>query len=248
MKRLFFLSYFLVCSFIFAQNHWGYEGIEAPKYWGDMPENIKCNEKGNQSPIDIVISQVRNDTSLPDIKFHYNHADVNNIEDNGHSLQFNFRKRRYIQYYGKKYELIQFHAHEESEHTVNGFRYPLEMHFVHKAIDGEILVVAVFFKVGIENSYFEKLNVFKTIARNGKASTNIRFNPEKIYPENKVYYTYLGSLTTPPCSDHVRWIVFKNPVEMTEDEIKSISKHLPKNNNRPVQPLMNRIVRGNTNF
>ncbi|WP_415325517.1 carbonic anhydrase family protein [Chryseobacterium sp. MMS23-Vi53] len=97
-------------------------------------------------------------------------------------------------------------------------------------------------KEGEENSYFEKLNVFKSLAKNGKEDTNITFNPEKMYPKNKSYYQYSGSLTTPPCSDNVTWIVFKNPINMSENEIKDIAKHLPKNNNRPIQPLNDRKI------
>ncbi|KUY29879.1 carbonic anhydrase [Elizabethkingia ursingii] len=243
-KKIFFTIYLLLGVFACAQQHWSYQGEDAPEHWGEIKGNEKCNENGNQSPINIVISQVKNDNSLPIIEYHYNDADVKNIEDNGHSLQFNFNKGSFIKYQGKSYELIQFHAHEEAEHTIDGMRYPLELHFVHKAADGSVLVIGIMVKDGMENSYFEKLSVFKAIAKNSKENTDIIFNPQKMYPDNKAYYMYSGSLTTPPCSGNVIWILFKSPITMTEDEIASIAKYLPKNNNRPVQPLNARIVFG----
>ncbi|MDV4042204.1 hypothetical protein CMT37_05100 [Elizabethkingia anophelis] len=244
MKKFFFAIYLLIYVCGYTQQHWGYQGENAPEHWGEIKGNEKCRDKGAQSPINIVISQVKNDNSLPHIEYHYNDADIKNIEDNSHSLQFNFNKGSFIKYHGKNYELIQFHAHEESEHTIDGMRYPLELHFVHKAVDGSVLVIGTMVKDGMENSYFEKLSVFKAIAKNSKENTDIIFNPEKMYPANKAYYLYSGSLTTPPCSENVTWILFKNPITMTEDEIESIAEYLPKNNNRPVQPLNARIVFG----
>ncbi|WP_407478016.1 carbonic anhydrase [Elizabethkingia anophelis] len=231
----------IYCS---AQKHWGYEGGESPQHWGEIPGNEKCKDIGSQSPVNIVVSKVKNKASLPVIKFHYNAADVKDIEDNGHSLQFDFKGGSSVEYNQKNYELVQFHAHEESEHTIDGVRYPLELHFVHKAIDGSVLVIGLMVKEGVYNSYFEKLGVFKNISKNSKEETDIKFDPEKMYPRNKAYYTYLGSLTTPPCSDHVTWILFKNPITMTEDEIENIAKYLPKSNDRPVQPLNGREILG----
>lgn len=242
MKKIIILSGVLALSFINAQNHWSYEGKESPEHWEELEGNEKCGQGKTQSPINILSSKTVKDKSLKKIDFRYDSGDVEDILDNGHSLQFDFKDGSYINYDHKKYTLLQFHAHEESEHTIDGIRYPLELHFVHKASDGSLLVIGVMVKEGDENSYFEKLKVFKILAKNGKEDTDITFNPEKMYPKNKGYYTYQGSLTTPPCSDNVTWIMFKNPIQMTEDEIKDIARHLPKNNNRPIQPLNQRKI------
>lgn len=242
MKKIFFTLSLLSLAFANAQQHWGYEGDEAPEHWGEIQGNEKCNQSKSQSPINIVVSKVKPNSSLKKVEFHYETAGIENIADNGHSLQFDFKKGSYVIYGNQKYYLAQFHAHEESEHTIDGIRYPLELHFVHRAMDGAVLVIAVMVKEGEENSYFERLKVFKEIDKNGKESTDIEFNPQKMYPKNKSYYTYFGSLTTPPCSDNVTWIVFKKPIEMNEDEIENIAKHLPKSNNRPIQPLNGRVV------
>ncbi|RNA61337.1 carbonic anhydrase [Chryseobacterium nematophagum] len=242
MKKITMLMALFIALTISAQQHWSYQGKEAPEHWSEMEGNEKCGQSQSQSPINIVTQKTKQDKNLEKLFFNYTPGDIKEIEDNGHSLQFDFKEGSSINYGGKKYNLIQFHAHEESEHTINGLRYPLELHFVHKAMDGSVLVIAVMVKEGSENSYFEKLKIFKGLAKNAKEDTDIVFNPENMFPKNKGYYTYFGSLTTPPCSDNVTWIVFKNPIDMTEDEIEDISKHLPKSNNRPLQPLNERTI------
>ena len=243
MKKIFFSLSILSTVALSAQHSdWGYAGENAPENWGSLQGSEKCGESKSQSPINIINKKVKLNSGLKKIEFNYNLGDVEDIVDNGHSLQFDFKPGSYIVFEGKKYALAQFHAHEESEHTIDGMRYPLELHFVHKAEDGNVLVIGVMVKEGDENSYFEKLKVFKSLVRHGKKETDIPFNPEKMYPSDKAYYTYEGSLTTPPCSDHVTWIVFKEPITMTEDEVDDIAKHLPKSNNRPIQPINGRIV------
>lgn len=244
MKKFIITLSLFSLALVNAQQHWGYEGKESPEHWSELEGNEKCGQSKIQSPINIVTSKVINEKVIKDIGLNYKSSDIKDITDNGHTLQFDFKDGSYVTYDHKKYFLIQFHAHEESEHTVDGVRYPLELHFVHKALDGSVLVLGVLVKEGNENSYFERLKVFKELGKNGKFDTEIEFNPEKMYPKNKSYYTYFGSLTTPPCSDNVTWIVFKNPVEMTEDEIEEVAKHLPKSNNRPIQPLNGRKVSG----
>ncbi|MEN4761884.1 MULTISPECIES: carbonic anhydrase family protein [unclassified Chryseobacterium] len=242
MKKIILSISLLSLGFVNAQQHWGYEGNESPEHWGEMTGNEKCGQSKSQSPINIVTSKVVPGKGIKNIGFNYDKSDIKDINDNGHTLQFDFKDGNFVTYDNKKYFLMQFHAHEESEHKIDGIRYPLELHFVHKALDGSVLVLGVMVKEGKENSYFEKLKVFKTLAKEKKEDTDIIFNPEKMYPKNKSYFTYAGSLTTPPCSDNVTWIVFKNPIEMTEDEIEDIAKHLPKSNNRSIQPLNGRKV------
>lgn len=226
-----------------AQTHWGYQGDYAPENWGKMSDAQTCSTGKTQSPIDIFDSKTNH--KLPPLKFDYRHADIKQIVDNGHSLQFNFDSNSNLTYNNKTYTLVQFHAHEPAEHTINGIRYPLELHFVHQATDHSNLVVAVFVQEGQQNSYFEKLSVFKKLAKNGSENTDIIFNPEHLYPHNHSYYRYTGSLTTPPCSEPVTWILFRQPITLSKAEIAEIAQYLPKNNNRPVQPLNNRIIENN---
>lgn len=237
------LSLGLATSAMAEQTHWGYQGDNAPENWGNLPDAQTCASGKTQSPIDIFDG--KNNKQLPALKFNYQHADIKQIIDNGHSLQFNFDANSTFSYENKTYKLVQFHAHEPAEHTINGVRYPLELHFVHQAADHSNLVIAVFVQEGKENSYFEKLSVFKQLVKNSSENTDILFNPEHIYPKNHSYYRYTGSLTTPPCSEPVTWILFRQPITLSKDEIEEISHYLPKNNNRPVQPLNNRIIENN---
>ncbi|SIP97105.1 carbonic anhydrase [Chryseobacterium sp. RU37D] len=242
MKKLIFTFGLFSLSLVYAQEKWSYQGDKSPEHWSEFEGNEKCGQSKSQSPIDITTSEVVSGKSKKDIIFHYDINDIKDINDNGHTLQFDFKEGNYIIYNQKKYFLIQFHSHEESEHTIDGIRYPLELHFVHKAMDGSVLVIGLMVKEGQENSYFEKLSAFKNLTKDQKVDTDINFNPENMYPKNKSYYTYSGSLTTPPCSDNVTWIVFKNSIDMTKTEIEDIAKHLPKSNNRPIQPLNGRKI------
>ncbi|NUE66467.1 carbonic anhydrase [Snodgrassella sp. ESL0253] len=223
--------------------HWGYQGDNAPENWGKMADAQTCATGKTQSPIDILASKTNR--KLPKLKFNYRHANINKIANSGHSVHFYFAPNSTLTYNSKTYTLVQFHAHEPAEHTINGVRYPLELHFVHQAADHSNLVVTVFVQEGQENSYFEKLSVFKQLAQNGNENTDILFNPEQLYPHNRSYYRYTGSLTTPPCSEPVTWILFRQPITLSKAEIEDISHYLAKNNNRPIQPLNNRIIENN---
>ncbi|WP_239375119.1 carbonic anhydrase [Snodgrassella gandavensis] len=223
--------------------HWGYQGDNAPENWGKMAGAQTCATGKTQSPIDIFASKTNQ--KLPKLKFNYRHANINKIANSGHSLHFYFSPNSTLTYNNKTYTLVQFHAHEPAEHTINGVRYPLELHFVHQAADHSNLVVSVFVQEGKENSYFEKLAIFKQLAQNSNESTDILFNPEQLFPHNHSYYRYTGSLTTPPCSESVTWILFRQPITLSKAEIEDISHYLAKNNNRPIQPLNNRIIENN---
>ena len=244
MKKNILLALLCSTSIVWAHDdHWGYEGDLAPQNWGTMNNAHLCSIGQRQSPIDIFDSVA--DQKLPLIHFHYNPSYITKIVDNGHSLQFNVKQGSTITYNNKVYTLMQFHVHEPAEHTIDGIRYPLELHFVHQAKDGSTLVMAVLVKEGLTNSYFEKLSLYRNLAKAESADVEITLNPENLLPQDKTYYTYQGSLTTPPCTESVIWIVFKQPITMSPTQIQSLALHLPKNNNRPLQPLNGRIVTHN---
>lgn len=237
------LSLALTTSAMAEHAHWGYQGDNAPENWGKIADAHTCATGKTQSPIDIFAS--RTNQKLPKLKFNYRHANINKIANHGHSLHFYFGSNSTLTYNNTVYTLVQLHAHEPAEHTMNGVRYPLELHFVHQAADHSHLVVTVFVEESKENSYFEKMAILKQLAKNGNQNTNISFNPEQLYPHNRSYYRYTGSLTTPPCSESVTWILFRQPITLSKAEIEDISHYLAKNNNRPIQPLNNRIIENN---
>ncbi|MGC6770239.1 carbonic anhydrase [Enterococcus sp. LJL128] len=187
-----------------------------------------------QSPIDIPTSEVENmSPDLGTIVLDYG-IEITNAENNGHSIQIEDGGKAEIN--GRNFELTQFHFHAESEHTIDGKHYPMEVHFVNKAQDGRLAVIGVFFKEGAENKGFQEVldNV-----NNGKTEPITDLN--EMLPENKSYYHYLGSLTTPPLSENVEWYVMKNSVEVSKEQIKSFKK-LYAHNNREIQPLNDRAI------
>jgi len=189
-----------------------------------------------QSPINIISHDVvALDTERENgaIEVAYDETALN-IVNNGHSIEVT--SRGWVKINGRSFELRQFHFHAQSEHTINGTPYPLEAHFVHEGQDGRLAVIAVFFEVGNKNEGFE------TVLRNiDKNHGPITLNTHGMMPENKSYYHYLGSLTTPPLTENVEWYVLKTPVSIAEEQL-SVFKTLYNHNNRELQPLNERKV------
>ncbi|MBI5587628.1 MAG: carbonic anhydrase family protein [Deltaproteobacteria bacterium] len=219
--------------------HWGYEGDAGPAHWGHMSEEYAACGKGkNQSPIDISGAQ---DEKLADIVFNYKPSRIN-ILNNGHTVQVNYDEGSSIKVNGSEYKLLQFHFHDPSEHTVGGKSFGMELHLVHKNGKGELAVVGVLIEKGKENP------AYKTVWANipGKAGEKKDLketvNASDLMPASKEYYTYPGSLTTPPCSEGVTWLVLKTPVQMSQAQIDAFMG-VHKGNSRPVQPLNSRKVK-----
>jgi carbonic anhydrase len=220
--------------------HWGYEGDIGPAHWGDLsPEFKACKEGKCQSPIDI-----RNPikAKLNPIEFHYNSTPLKVI-NNGHTIKVDYEKRSYIIVNGKKYNLLQFHFHTPSENIVNGKPYDMEAHLVHRSDDGQLAVIAVFMKKGQENSFIKTIWDYLPMHEGIEKTVNsIKINVKDFLPEKKSYYAFDGSLTTPPCTEGVKWFVLKTPVEVSEAQIKKFAS-IFKMNARPTQPLHGRVIK-----
>ena len=239
MKKI-LSSIALISSFALASGNWSYEGHTGPKYWGDLDEKFKmCKIGKNQSPIDINKNNLVK-ACLKPLKFEYN-SKAKSVVNNGHTIKVSIEDGSYLYVDGKKFELKQFHFHTPSENTINGKNFPMEAHLVHISEDGEIAVIGVMFKVGKENSALKKFQNFISKTINKKKAINTYLNANELLPKNKDYYRFNGSLTTPPCSEGVRWFVFKEPVEMSKEQLKIFSKIMGKNN-RPTQPINARKV------
>ncbi|RJX32091.1 MAG: carbonic anhydrase family protein [Oxalobacter sp.] len=219
---------------------WGYEGNIGAAHWGDLkPEYATCKLGSKQSPIDLTGAKV---SKLSPIKFSYKSSQLK-IIDNGHTIQTNFVPGSTITVNGKKYNLLQMHFHQPSEETVNGKAYPMNAHLVHKSADGKLAVVGVFMKEGKENSFLKA--IWKNIPQQKDkevAVSKVKINLAKFLPKNKHYYAYTGSLTTPPCSEDVTWMVMKTPVEVSKMQIAAFGKYYS-HNARPVQPLNDRVLK-----
>ncbi len=229
----------------FAGGHvmveWGYEGKIGPEYWGDLsPEFIMCKIGKNQSPIDIDTSKAVK-ACLEPIEFHYV-ADAKYVVNNGHTIMVETEGRSYIVVDGKKFYLKQFHFHAPSEHTVDGEYYPFEAHFVHADREGNLAVIGVLYKVGRENPTLARIWNDMPTKKGEKRVLTSKVNPSLLIPKNGDYYRYSGSLTTPPCSEGVRWFVMKEVEELSAEQLKMFEGVMGGPNNRPVQPLNARKV------
>jgi carbonic anhydrase len=219
--------------------HWNYEGEGGPARWGKIdPANAKCDTGARQSPIDIS-DGIRVD--LEPVTFDYKPVRFNVI-DNGHTIQVNLGEGNSITILGRRYELTQFHFHKPSEEHVNGAAFDMVVHLVHKDMDGKLVVIAVLIQQGKAN------NLVQTIWNNMPLEKNDTVQPpgtidlNQILPTNRQYYTYMGSLTTPPCTEGVLWIVFKQPIELSADQISIFSRMYPMNA-RPIQSTAGRLIK-----
>lgn len=219
--------------------HWSYEGEGAPENWAKIdPKNNVCAVGQRQSPIDI---REGIKVDLEPVKFDYRPSTFR-IVDNGHTIQVNVGDSR-ITLTGKTYELVQFHFHRPSEEKVNGRRFDMVAHMVHKADDGALAVVAVLLERGQENPFIQTLWNNLPLEKNTPVSPpSLAIDPLALLPVARDYYTYMGSLTTPPCTEGVLWLVMKQPVQVSTDQISIFSRLYP-NNIRPIQPSANRMIK-----
>jgi carbonic anhydrase len=222
-----------------AHIHWDYEGPGGPENWAKLDEkNQTCAIGVRQSPIDIK-DGIKVD--LEPIKFNYRPSTFR-IVDNGHTVQVEVGDSS-ISLTGKTYELIQFHFHRPSEEKVNGQRFDMVVHLVHKSDDGQLAVVALLLERGTENPFIQTLWNNMPLEKNQPvAPPSLTVDLNTLLPASRNYYTYIGSLTTPPCSEGVLWLVMKQPIQVSQDQINIFSR-LYKNNARPIQPAGGRLIK-----
>jgi carbonic anhydrase len=222
--------------------HWGYHGAESADKWGELSKDFAtCKLGKEQSPIDIKTAEAEK-AKLDKIEFSYKATPLS-IVNNGHTVQVNYAKGSSITVGKDKYELLQFHFHTPSEEEVDGKEFDLVAHLVHQSADGKLAVVAVLFDRGADNNglktFWDKLPKDSGETRSLPKSM---INATDLLPASKTYFTFNGSLTTPPCGENVRWLVLKTPVTVSKDQTTAFRKIYPLNN-RPVQPLNGRKVR-----
>lgn len=221
-----------------GKNHWGYEGPEGPSHWGELADDYAtCKTGKNQSPINISGLKA---ASLAGIKFDYKHSALD-IINNGHTIQINYAPGSSINLGGKIYKLLQFHFHSPSEHTVDGMPYDMVAHLVHRADDGQLGVIAVLMKKGKKNAVIDAIWSIMPTHAGEKKQTDTKINVANLLPTSTTYYNYSGSLTTPPCSEGVNWMVLKHPVEVSSDQVAAFTNIFSKSV-RPVQPLHGRSI------
>ena len=223
--------------------HWAYNGETGPEHWVEIEKQSDCDGK-QQSPINIIDVDVVDDTELKPIRIFYsNHVKIHDVTNNGHTIQYNFEKGDSISLNNENFQLKQIHFHEASEHTINGVRYPLEMHMVHVTKNNKIAVLAVMVQEGKSSEPFIFLENYLPVKIGETKLINSNFDVNLNLPENNEYYTYSGSLTTPPCTESVSWYIFKSPITISLKQVKQLQELMPLNNYRNEQPLNGRIVK-----
>ena len=217
--------------------HWGYDGEEGPAHWGELsPDYALCAGGAEQSPVDIPATAAVNPA---DIGFSYQPSGLN-LLNNGHTIQINYDAGSEIEVAGKKYNLLQFHFHALSEHTVAGQPSPMELHLVHQSDDGQFAVVGVMMNRGDENAALA--TIWEHLpAEESEAMTisGVSVNAADLLPVEQSYHRYNGSFTTPPCTEGVNWFVMANTIELSDEQATDFAA-IYNHNYRPVQPLNDR--------
>ena len=222
-----------------GHHHFGYEGKEAPKFWGDLnPEWSVCKTGHNQSPIDIkdavAVKEYRG------INFHYT-GEAKDVINNGHTIQANFKEGSWLELEGKRFELLQAHFHTPSEYTFDGKHFPMVAHIVHKAADGQMLVVGVMFQEGVRNTVVGK--VFMEAPREKDKSKPVaKIDLKTLVADFNAYYRLSGSLTTPPCTEGVIWIIGKHPITASKEQMDKFTSIIGWNNRPMLKPNGRQII------
>ncbi len=228
--------------------HWAYEdqGDEVgPAKWGTLPGNEACAGGARQTPIDLA-SAAAKPQDLPNLVFAYKPSTLSMI-NNGHTVQMTYDGGSTLSRAGSigSSRLAQFHFHAPSEHTLDGTSFPMEAHLVHINPTGSpVAVVGVFIKAGKENAGLAKaFNDLPAKAGDKRAPAGATIDAHALLPANKTFFTYAGSLTTPPCTEGLTWYVFQAPVDMSQAQIDAFThlEHLA-HTNRPIQSLGTRTV------
>ncbi|MFT7054232.1 MAG: carbonic anhydrase [Psychromonas sp.] len=241
MKKSILFSCLLISSaatFASADVHWGYSGEHGADHWAKLsPDNFACSAS-NQSPVNLTGFI---EADLSPIKFNYK-AGGSEILNNGHTVQINYQSGSTINIDGSEFALLQVHFHAPSENHIKGKSYPLEAHLVHADKAGNLAVVAVMYEQKEENLAFAAAWQQMPMHSGDKQQLNTLFNIDGILPGNRDYYRFNGSLTTPPCSEGVRWLVLKESVSVSAEQVKAFSSALSGPNNRPIQATNARVI------
>ena len=218
---------------------WSYSGLTKPAYWGKLsPDYSLCSSGKEQSPINL--NRFTN-TDLPEITFNYTDSG-NQIENNGHVIEINNKPGSSINIDSHVYELIQTQFHTPGEHTINGKHFPMEAQLIHKDKSGRTLIIAVLFEYGDDNSALHHDWMYLLYKKHTKHLLYKKINAMELLPDIKDYYQYDGSLTTPPCTENIQWLVMKQPAGATKEQIETLRNTIHSENNRPLQAINMRTI------
>ncbi len=221
------------------KTHWSYSGPGGPEHWGELAKEFStCTTGKNQSPVNLT-GMI--DGKLAEIKVNYK-AGGNEIVNNGHTIQVNYEPGSTINVSGHTFELEQFHFHTPSENTIEGHSYPMEAHFVHADPDGNLAVIAVMFNEGKANTGLEKVWARMPEQAGDHQALESVVDAGILLPQQHDYYRFNGSLTTPPCSEGVWWLVMKQVDTASKEQIEKFAHTMHHPNNRPLQAINARMI------
>jgi len=219
--------------------HWSYEGEGGPAAWGSLkPEFSLCAKGQRQSPIDIRDGIV---VDLQPVQFDYRPGGFSVI-DNGHTVQVDVARGNTIEVMGRRYELVQFHFHRPSEERIDGRQFELSVHLVHRDPEGRLAVVAVVLERGAAQPVVQQVWNNLPLEKHEAVPASSAIDPSDLLPPDRRYYTYMGSLTTPPCTEGVLWMVMQKPVPVSTQQIDIFSRLYPMNA-RPAQQAAGRLIK-----
>lgn len=208
---------------------WTYEGATGPSKWAELSDKYASCDGARQSPIALAGAETATEPSFRTLYVH----DKGTVVDTGHSMQVNTTGGM-LTADGTVYDLREFHAHVPSEHTVDGTTYAAELHFVYKAGE-QLAVLGIFVEEG--TTPHPSMGIWGL-----EADTTLMLNAGRMRPSEQSYYTYEGSLTTPPCSETVRWFVMETPIQASRKQLEALRARYD-DNARPVQPLGDRTLK-----
>lgn len=219
--------------------HWEYDGIGGPKNWGKIKGEYRACRLGKfQSPVDL---KETIDADLPTLAIDYKPVPLT-ILNNGHTVQVNYKPGSTMMVDGQVFNLLQFHFHTPSEHTINGKSFDMELHFVHATKDGRLGVLGVMIEEGAYNPAAQRIwNHMPMHKADAVTHKGVSLDVSGLLPENREYFRLMGSLTTPPCSEGVNWHVLAKPIEFSAKQIKKFQQAFSMNA-RPVQPINSRLI------
>ena len=233
---------------------WGYQGNKDAARWAQLhPAFALCAQGKQQSPINIktahlvlgrntlVVNYTPGKAALGiDLTTDLTVGDTALVLKDGHGVQIdNQSSNETVTFNNEVYRLVQLHFHTPSENAINNVSYPMEIHFVHQGDHGKVLVLGVLVAGGENNA---AVQVIANALRDGKLNTALSFTPADLLPANRDFYHFMGSLTTPPCTEGLQWLVFKTPITATPAEIVWLRKANGGANARPIQPTNNRLI------
>jgi carbonic anhydrase len=223
----------------FFSNTWSYEGETGPANWGKInPAWSKCGSGNRQSPIDLRDGMK---VELEQITFDY-HPSTFNVTDNGHTVQVMVGGGNFVNVQNRMYELMQFHFHRPSEERINGRGYEMVVHLVHKDVEGRILMLALLLERGKPQPVIQTVWNNLPLEKLETMAPAVVLDPMDLLPARRDYFTFMGSMTTPPCQEGVLWIVMKEPVQASPAQLALFSRLYPLNA-RPVQAGSGRIIK-----